>query len=68
MKKALPLFLLAAAALFAFGCNSVKVQPSTCGTPGEITIYQGAWKSAVGKSNQVEATTDAAADTAVGLK
>lgn len=63
MKKALPLFLIAATALalFAFtGCNHVRIAAQPPGG-GEIKVYQGAWKSAVGKDNAVEATTDAAA-------
>jgi hypothetical protein len=63
--------LITAIGLFALlsttGCNSVRIaaQPPSA---GEITIYQGAWKSAVGEGNAVEATTDGKLDSNVGSK
>ena len=54
--KALIFFL--AASLLLAACNIVRVDSQPSGAA--VTIYQGAWKSAVGRENAVEATTSPA--------
>jgi hypothetical protein len=64
----LPAIALALFALLsATGCNSVRIAAQPPGA-GEITIYQGAWKSSVGENNAVEATTSPTTDARAALK